>query len=96
MESNQDKVQAMVNLFIDQWRAYALNPAASKVPLNYMHLNYRKYYMNRMRTLMDVEERLKTATGSEVLILSQKQAVIRKDFEDLYRQWHNLPREQAY
>ena len=86
----------MVNLFIDQWRAYAHNPALSNAPVTYMHLNDRKYYINRIRNLMDVEERMKTATGSEQRILNQKRIVIRKDFEDLYRKCNNLPREQAY
>lgn len=93
---NKAKIERLVNFFIEQWKVFARNPSATSAPIQYMHLNDRKYYINRIRNLMDVEERLKTATGSEQRILNQKRIVIRKDFEDLYRKCNNLPREQAY
>jgi len=97
METQSEKNERLVAFFIERWKAYARNTAATQIPVRDMHPFDRKYYLKRIEQLERVEEALEKETDRSVInMLRFKRVVIQKDFEELYRKSKNLPKRQGY
>ncbi len=95
METNKEKIMRQVNVFMDEWFAYAKNQAAVNCPVPFLHENDKEYYCKRILRHHEIAALIDDHNYedlTELHIMQNKYVAIENDFEQLYRKVHNMQR----